>query len=129
MDKERESITHLFREVAADYLRHGKLLGFEIFQVKKDTHAFYRLYHDPTKVIHIQGYPGMSSEAQARVYARMMDYEKMTDIRALGHVSVGNEHAAVTQQFPNFGGGISINYDPKQLEAKLEENIRELSAS
>ncbi len=68
----------------------------------------------------------MSSDNEARVWARMMDYDLMMKIRGSGGVSVGNEHEATTEQFPNFENGIMIPYDSKVLEDKLAENVPEL---
>ena len=120
----RKEIIELFQKVGDDYSNSG----FAELDLRKahDVHAFYRLSHDPSKVIHVQGYVGMSSDKGARVWARMMDYDKMIEIRECGRVSVGNEHEATIQQFPNFEFGVMIPYDPKVLEDKLAENISEL---
>ena len=114
----------LFSEVGDDYRERG-VAELDLHQ-SHDIHAFYRLSEDPTKVIHVQGYPGMSNEEEARVWARMMDYDKMMEVRAREMVSVGNEHEATIQEFPNFEIGIMIPYDSKVLKEKLEENVIEL---
>lgn len=103
------------REVATMELHHGH-----------DIHAFYQLNADSKKVIHLQAYPGMSNDKQARVYARMMDYDKMMSIRASHGVSIGNEHDAVIQPFANFEIGIFIPYDKDVLIGKLADNVDEL---
>lgn len=121
----RERIVGLFTDVADDY-RNAHLAETEIHAIGHDIHAFYRLTSDSSKVIHVQGYPGMSNDGNARVYARMMNYEKMLSIRNSGLVSIGNEHDAVIMPFPNFEVGIFIRYDPKILEEKLAENVNEL---
>lgn len=90
-----------------------------------DIHAYYKLSLEPSRVIHVQGYPGMSSESEARVWARMMDHERMVEARRRG-VSRGNEHGATTQDFPNFESGIMIPYDPEILGNKLAENVPEI---
>jgi len=120
----REAITQLFQAVGKDYSDRG-VAQLELHQ-GHDIHAFYRLSKSPSKVIHVQGYPGMSSPEQARVWARMMDYDKMMQIRTSETVSVGNEHEATTQIFSNFESGILIPYDAKVLEDKLAENVPEL---
>ena len=120
----RDLITQLFQEVGKNYSNRG-VAELELHQ-GHDVHAFYRLSHEPSKVIHLQGYPIMSSAENARVWARMMNHDKMMEIRGKGDVSIGNEHEATTHQFPNFGMGIMIPYDSKILEDMLVENVPEL---
>ncbi len=122
MEIEREKITILFKEVGVHYEVKG-IAELDIHQ-SHDVHAFYRLIKNKSKVIHVQGYPGMSSEQEAHVYARLMDYDKMMESRTKG-CSIGNEHAVI-QQFPNFISGVEIPYDSRVLEQKLAENILEL---
>lgn len=120
----RTKITNLFQAVAEDYQNSAEL---ELHQ-GHDVHAFYRLQKDPTKVIHLQGYPGMSNENQAHVFARLMDYQEMINIRNQGTISIGNEHEAVIKTFPNFEFiGKDIPYDKRILENMLEENCPELT--
>jgi hypothetical protein len=118
-------ICQLFMEVGKHYRNRGVADLFELHP-NQDVHAFYRLSHNKSKVIHVQGYPGMSDENGAMVWARMMDYKKMMKIRKLGTVFTGNEHGATIQSFPNFQRGIIIPYDANVLEEKLEENVPEL---
>ena len=120
----RKAITQLFQEVGKNYLNRG-VAELDLHQ-GHDVHAFYRLSGNPSKVVHVQGYAGMSSTEEARVWARMMDYDQMMEIRSRGGVSVGNEHKATTQQFPNFKRGIMIPYDSKVLKDILAENVPEL---
>ena len=122
---ERKKIGELFREVGEHFEEKG-IAEYELHQ-HHDTHAFYRLSKDRSKVIHVQGYPGMSSLIKARVWARLMDYNKMIEIRSNGTASIGNEHEATIQQFPNFKIGIMIPYDSKILEEKLAENLPQLN--
>lgn len=122
----RNAVIRLLSEVGIDYLQKG-IAEFEIREAH-DVHAYYRLTKDPSKVIHVQGYPGMSSDEEARVWARLMDYNKMMEIRQRSHTFIGNEHEATIRQLPNFLLGISIPYDPSVLEAKLEESVPELKA-
>ena len=88
-----------------------------------DIHAFYNLASDPSQVIHVQGYPGLSSENQARVWARLMDDNRREEIRKAGSASIGNEHEATIRSFPNFEIGIFIPFDPGVLEGKIKENL------
>ena len=120
----REKITRLFQEVGERYAERGAA-ELNLHQ-GHDVHAFYRISKDPSKVIHVQGYPGMSSEEKARVWARLMDYNKMMALRERPGISDGNEHEATVQTFPNFGNGIEIPYDSKVLEEKLAENVPQL---
>ncbi len=121
---ERQAIIRLFQEVGRHYYDRG-VACFEVYN-GQDVHAFYRLCSAPSKVVHVQGYPGLSSPEQARVWARMMDYNKMIAARDSGTVSIGNEHEAAIQQFPNFESGIFVPYDVRVLEGKLAENVPEL---
>ncbi len=123
MEIEREKITILFKEVGVHYEVKG-LAELDLHQAH-DIHAFYRLIEDNSKVIHVQGYPGMSSEQEAHIFARLMDYDKLKECRRKGAL-LGNENAVI-QQFPNFSCGIRIPYDSKILEQKLAENIPELN--
>ena len=121
----RELIIHLFKETGYNYHNRG-VAELELHQ-SNDVHAFYRLFKNPSKVIHIQGYPGLSSTYKAIVLARMMDYGRMMEIRNIEKVSIGNEHKAVIQLFPNFGRKMMVlPYNPKVLEKRLAENVPEL---
>ncbi len=120
----RKEITRLFEAVGKHYAELG-LAGTYLHQ-GHDVHAYYRLFEDNSKVIHVQGYPGMSDKNRARVWARLMDCSKIVDsIERIGEVN-GNEHDAVIQTFSNFGDGIYVPYDSKVLEEKLTENVQEL---
>jgi len=120
----RKMITVILRGVG-DYYQTKGVAELSLHQ-GRDVHAFYRLAKDPTKVIHVQGYPGMSTDKQARVWARMMNYDKMIRLRE-GGVAIGNEHAATIKDFPDFtAGGIMIPYNSKYLEEMLTENVPEL---
>jgi hypothetical protein len=121
---ERRAIIQLFQEVGKHYYDRC-VACFEVHD-EHDVHAFYRLSSAPSKVVHVQGYPGLSSAEQARVWARIMDYNKMIALRNSGTVSIGNEHEAAIQQFPNFESGIFMPYDARVLEGKLAENVKEV---
>ena len=120
----REKIIELFSEVGTDYSEKG--IAVFGLHTRHDIHAFYRFLREPNKVVHLQGYPGMSSEQEARVWARLMDYNKMMEIRRNCGVSIGNEHDATIQRFPNFEIGVMIPYSSKVLEDMLGENCSEL---
>jgi len=120
----REEITKLLLDVGKHYRNKGLVEG----EIKRghDIHAFYRLTKNPSQVIHVQAYPGLSNENEARVWARMMNYDEMMEIRNSGRVSPGNEHEATVRFFPNFDNGIMIPYDPEALKEKLEEIVWDL---
>jgi hypothetical protein len=91
-----------------------------------DLHAFYRLTTDPSKVLHVQTYPGLSTDEIMVVRPRMMDYDRMMAIRAAEPgVSVGNEHEAVTATFCN-GDAEEIPYSAQSLMDLIEVNVPEL---
>ncbi|KYK26712.1 hypothetical protein AYK26_07175 [Euryarchaeota archaeon SM23-78] len=117
----REEITSVFEEVGRHYKERG-VVEPDIHQ-GHDVHAFYRLSKEPSQVIHVQGYPGLSDEKGMYVWARLLDYDKMMEIRQISTASIGNEHGAfikglISQQ--------KIAYDSKILEEKLAENVPEL---
>ncbi|MCK4588948.1 MAG: hypothetical protein KAT77_00770 [Nanoarchaeota archaeon] len=120
----RDKIKGIFEEVGVHYQERG-LVELDLRQ-DQDVHAFFRLTGDPSKAIHVQGYPGISSDEQMRVWARLMDYDKMMEIRSRGTVSPGNEHEATIQGFPNLEHDTFIPYDSKVLEGMLAENVPEL---
>src|SRR3989344_3688555 len=117
----QERIRALFQEVGDHYLQRG--VATLDLHLLHDVHAFYTLTQDPFRVVHVQGYPGMSSEQEARVFARMMDSRLLLLIRISKEASIGNEHEATIARFPNFVQGIMIPYSSKVLEAKLAENV------
>jgi hypothetical protein len=57
-----------------DNLRTKNLVNSEVIR-ENDVHAFYRLVKNPSKVIYVRGYTGISNEKNALISARMMDYE------------------------------------------------------
>jgi hypothetical protein len=120
----REEIESIFREL---YNKH-KGISFEGHEIHSahDIQAFYQLIQHPAQIIHVQGYPGMSNQKEMRVWARMMDYGLMMAARDYG-ASIGNEHVAVVQKFPNFAHGVNIPYDVEVLEKMLAENVPELN--
>lgn len=91
-----------------------------------DLHAFYRPKANPKVTVHVQAYPGMSNDKEMRVWARLMDTQRLQEQRRLKIVSIGNEHEATIRQFPNFQIGVYIPYDYKLLESMIAENVPEL---
>ena len=118
----RRKIDRVFTELGMQY-SHSGIAGFEMFD-EHDIHAYYRPFKDMTRVVHVQGYPGMSDDKEFQVHARLMDYDKMMSIREQGGVSIGNEHEAVVENFPPFnpGQGIKIPYSEDRLRGLLEES-------
>jgi len=123
-ERNRERILCLFLEVGDHYLGRGSA-ELNLYQ-DNDVHAFYRLNEDKSKVVHVQGYPGMSSQEKMHVWARLINYDLMMVIRDNSCTSPGNEHSAVIKQFENFEFGIEIPYEARALEKLLEENVPEL---
>ena len=123
-ERNRERILCLFLEAGDHYLGRGSA-ELNLYQ-DNDVHAFYRLTADPSKVVHVQGYPGMSSEEKMHVWARLVNYDLMRVIRENSSASPGNEHSAVIKQFENFELGIEIPYKARALEELLEKNVPEL---
>lgn len=123
LTSKRNKIIKLFEKLGERYEKKN-LAVVNIYQ-NNYVHAFYRLIKNPDKVVHVQGYPGDSSEKKIKVWARVLDYEKMMLIRSAEGVSVGSEHEATTELFPNFKYGVNISYKTKILEKMLEQNIPE----
>ena len=121
----KNKITQLFEDVGKDYETRKLITFFDIHQ-GHDVHVFYRLPRNIENVVHVQGYPEMSTEFEARVFARSMDYNKMMAVRKAGMVSIGNEHYTVVSTFPNFENGVMIPYESYTLEGLIGENIPEL---
>lgn len=124
----KDKLIDLLTKTGEDFAAQ-KLVEYELIE-GHDIHAFYRLCKNPSKVIHVQGYPGIGDEKEIMISARMMDYNEMIRIRESGRVSPGNEHLAVIGIFPNFNSsmGIMIPYDANILEDLLAENVPELKA-
>lgn len=116
----RRKITALFTEVGVHFQERG--VATPVLHQEHDVHAFYRLSKDASRVVHVQGYPGLSSEQQAVVLARLIDYSRMLAIRTRGD-SIGKEHEAVIQTLISQTG---MPYDPRVLEERLAENVHEL---
>jgi hypothetical protein len=123
----RQRIISVLNELGERY-QDRAVASLEQLEDAHDVHAFYRISEmfrlpEGDRIIHVQGYPGLSNDGEMRVYARLMDYDQLVQIRQQGEVSIGNEHEAVTQDFPNFGAGVFIPYDSEVLGRMLEENV------
>lgn len=125
LTSKRNKIIKLFEKLGERYEKRN-LAIVDIHQ-NECVHAFYRLTKNSNKVIHVQGYPGDSSKKEIKVWARVLDYEKMMLIRSAEGVLIGSEHEATTELFPNFKDGVNIPYKTKILEKMLEQNVPEFS--
>ena len=115
----RYDIFYLLESVGLSF-EERRLAGYEL-HCGRDIH-FYTVFGDPAKVLHIQAYPGLSTADEAYIAARLMDYERLTNLRRNSDVPLGNEHAAVTEVLR-----ISeIPYDSRILEQLLGEHVPEL---
>ena len=113
-----QRISSLFSSFGSVLLGEGRISELEVYQ-KHDVHAFYRLASNPDEVVHVQGYPGMSTNRQATILARVMDYDKMQEVRRRGLKNgarlIGNEHEAVLRQ----DSQTEIAYQENSLSAVL----------
>ncbi|HUD07450.1 MAG TPA: hypothetical protein VMR34_06230 [Candidatus Saccharimonadales bacterium] len=92
----------------------------------RDVHGFFKFVRlpvdDPREaddrldaVLHVQAYPGMSTEEELSVRARMMNGVALRDIRANGDAAIGNEHAAALfDLFEEIRASVP-GYDPSVL--------------
>lgn len=80
-------IVDLFNTVAYDFCEAGKVSCCEVHE-RKDIHAFLRTAENLSLVVHLQGYPGMSSDEQMFVNARPMDYDLMINIRGMNYATL-----------------------------------------
>ena len=87
----RNKIINLLAEVGEHYRQNG-IAQYDLHP-HHDIHAYYEFNHERGKAVHVQAYPGLSTENEFLIYARLLDYEKVLQERANG-TSVGNEHKA-----------------------------------
>ena len=88
--------------------------------VAQDVHGFFRLADKPSVVLHIQLYPGLSSDRELFIAARFMNREQMLELRVKEDCSPGNEHDAVIggiEDFPR--SGKMIPWDEVWLSKEL----------
>ncbi|RLJ01572.1 MAG: hypothetical protein DRP11_04175 [Candidatus Aenigmatarchaeota archaeon] len=114
-------IKELFIEIGK-YMEKSDVAELYLLHEDRDIHAFFRLNEDPIKMIHLQGYPSLSSEQEVMLFARLMDYRKIREIRKKG-ISIGNEHEAVIRKFPDFESGICMSYNTERIVERLMENL------
>jgi len=123
----REKITSILTSTAEDYRARRMVEGFEVFKLH-DIHAFYRLRPRSDQMLHVQAYPSMSNDLRLSIMARLMDYRRAMEIRAMGRSSIspGNEHDAVIRRLKNFPQIQKIPYHVRILQTALGEDIPEL---
>lgn len=120
----RKEITDVLVGIGRSYQDKGLVSGFEITQ-DHDVHGFYRLSKNPDKVIHIQAYPGLSSQKEMCISVRLREYDIMLQERIEGIVPVGNEHKAnIPDHFLNMQGGIKLPYSIKEIQEALEKECK-----
>lgn len=118
----RKKITDVFISIAKSYQDERKSHTFEIVQAH-DVHAFVQLPEN--LVIHMQGYPGLSSDSQMYVSARLRDYSKMMRERLSG-TPAGNEHSANLPTKSRMTGGVMMAYSARSLKSALDEIVESL---
>ncbi|MFQ6009547.1 MAG: hypothetical protein ACE5J7_00265 [Candidatus Aenigmatarchaeota archaeon] len=121
----RERINSLLNSLGHYYCKLGIVIDFHSHN-EHDVHFFYELKKDPTKVMHIQGYPGLEcSEGKVNIWARVMDREKMLQIReSVGEAVIGNEHEAFVSKI--FWRIEEVPYDDEKILAGMLEEECEL---
>ena len=99
-EKSKKTAIRNLSQIGSDLLTGGRIIGMEIHS-EHDVHAYFRSSQDPDKVIHVQTYPGMSTQDNMAAVLREMDYQTLIEIRvsakANGGPPIGNEHNAVTR--------------------------------
>lgn len=89
-----------------------------------DIHLFFQLTSSPRHAVHIQFYPGMSTDGALGLNGRVMEIAKMTSIRQAGRASSGQEDDAVVCGLPSLGIGASHSWSAKELLAKLVADLK-----
>jgi hypothetical protein len=90
-----EAIHRVFFEFTGECYSSGFRVDALEISRGHDVHAFYFLADKQSnqRVLHIQGYPGFSTNEHMTVTARFMNQEKLFKLRREG-ASIGNEHEA-----------------------------------
>lgn len=114
-DLNKEKMIALFDKVGRDYRCRNVIESAELY-VRHDVHAFYDFGDG---VVHVHGMPGMSDEANLAFYVRVLDKQRMKDVRGR-NVPVGDEHEAVIQEHSH---QIRTPYDVRALEMKLRQAV------
>src|SRR3989344_8109799 len=117
-DDARKMVIGLFFATMAELAPYSR--SILIHRNEHDIHMYIYPKSDYGKIVHVQGYPGMSNKEEARVYGRVMDYGKFNAIRMSKRESIGNEHDAV---LPEMGvlPPMEIPYDANKLAWMLME--------
>lgn len=117
-----DQIIQLFKET--DRILRLKKFSEGTIIPSHDIHGYFRLISTPDQTIHLQGYPGLSTEDEAIVLARLLDFNKALALTESGKVSVGNEHEAQIRKFDNFPTITPIPYNPDFLTNELLKNFQ-----
>ena len=109
-----------------------------LVSVQHDVHGYYglrnpqetpesstRIFGNSRQVLHVQAYPGMSSEGQTCVVARIMDAGRLDEIHTDNDKYNGNEHQAVTEQLID---QTYIPWDAGMLRTALENAMIRLNS-
>jgi hypothetical protein len=116
----RERIIDTFVLLGRELVKRTPIYAFEIC-AEHDIHAFYRT--PKGAVIHVQGYPGLSTPDEMQVSARLRDYNAMILARVNG-ASVGNEHSSnIPGAFLEFQAGKRVPYHASLLMDRLVEEV------
>ena len=91
-----------------------------------DIHAFFSLAARPDAVLHVQVYPGMSTDEEIHVFARIMDRSAMLAIREDSRVSIGNEHGAVIDILPSFDCGVKFPWSISAVQDSVTADLKRL---
>lgn len=91
-----------------------------------NIHSFLLLFRNPSMLIHLQGYPDLSTPDYAVVTGRLMHTDKWLQIRQTNQVLIGNEDTAVVSdipfsfalQNPNYNSGELVKVIKAGLEAR-----------
>ncbi|MBR9680241.1 MAG: hypothetical protein GOU98_00255 [Candidatus Altiarchaeota archaeon] len=103
--------TH-FKNIIKGELHHGG----------RDVHAILYL-DDKKRAVHIQAYPGFSDKEGMYVNARIMDVQKLEDIRKTTGVSPGNEHESAGPWIAPLGRGDKIEYNPEIISNIIYKSL------
>jgi hypothetical protein len=122
---ERANITRLLGDTNTVLMTNRVISKSEFFGDQAHIHLFLGVIQ-PRVVVHLQGYPTLSTPREAYLWARVLDMDILQSLRIKGTRSVGDEMEAIIDNFPNFKAGLSIPYSPQILINLLAENIPSL---
>ncbi|PIN76144.1 hypothetical protein COV18_00835 [Candidatus Woesearchaeota archaeon CG10_big_fil_rev_8_21_14_0_10_37_12] len=120
-ERERRYVAaHLLLDVlGTKYKESGVVCEVEIHK-GHDVHAFYRLSERAERVIHVQAYPGLSTDSELLIATQILSHGRMMSLRAAGKCSIGNEHDAVIKN-QRQTSNMRVPYAVEELETKLAE--------